>query len=109
MAKNKVKKLNPKGKTMGQISQEVSSKKTPKSVKVLERAKSQGLTPKARANANKIMNKANTEITKKAKSGETAKKLAEYVKESNKRKSKNVIKIRSGGAGIGGMFGVKNR
>jgi hypothetical protein len=55
------------------------------------------------------MNKANTEITKKAKSGETAKKLAEYVKESNKRKSKNVIKIRSGGAGLGGMFGVKNR
>jgi transcriptional regulator len=83
---------------------------TPKSnVKILERAKSQGLTPKARANANKIMNKANTEITNKAKSGETAKKLAGYVKESNNRKPRNVIKIRSGGAGLGGMFGVKNR
>ncbi len=106
MAKKKAP-AKPKGKT----SEKVKKSASPRSnVKILERPKSQGLTPQARANANKIMNKASTEATSKAKSGETAKKLAEYVKESNKRRTpKTVIKIRSGGAGLGGMFNTKNR
>ena len=109
MAKKKsaVKKLNPKKKTMGQISQEVAAKKTPKSnVKILKRGTA---TKTERAIVNKTMNKVNTKITKDAKSGKTANKLAGYVTESNKRNPKTVIKIRSGGAGLGGMFGVKNR
>ena len=110
MAKEKstVKKLNPKKKTMGQISKEVAAKTTPKSnVKILKRGTA---TATERAIVNKTMNKVSTKITKDAKSGKTAKKIAGYVTESNKRRTpKTVIKIRSGGAGLGGMFGVKNR
>ena len=49
--------------------------------------------------------------TVKAKSGATAKEKATEVKRENKKSKtpKTVIKIRSGGAGLGGMFGVKNR
>lgn len=108
MAKKKnVKTLNPKKKTMGEISKSVDAKTTPKSnVKILKRGTA---TATERAIVNKTMNKVSTKITKDAKSGKTAKKIAGYVKESNKNKPKTVIKIRSGGAGIGGIFGVKNR
>ena len=101
MAKNKVKKLNPKGKTMGQISKEVSSKKTPKSVKVVEGDS----LKKLRKNVDSYY------TTVKAKSGATAKEKAAEVKRENKKSKtpKTVIKIRSGGAGLGGMLNVKNR
>ena len=49
--------------------------------------------------------------TVKAKSGATAKEKAAEVKRENKisKIPRTVIKIRSGGAGLGGMFNVKNR
>ena len=52
--------------------------------------------------------------TEQAASGNAARQEAKRIKIQNdgntlKGKPKRVIKIRSGGAGLGGMFGVKNR
>ena len=104
MAKKKPAK--PAAKTSAKIKKTAQPRSN---VKILERQKSQGLTPQARANANKIMNAQRTADTNAAKSGEKAKRLADLMEQGNKGKSKKVIKIRSGGAGLGGMFGTKNR
>jgi len=74
MAKKKsiVKKLNPKKKTMGQISKEVAAKTTPKSnVKILE-----GKSNKQRQ---KIMNAQRTNATKDDKYGTTASRYREEI------------------------------
>ena len=81
---------------------------TPKSnVKILE-----GKSNKQRQ---KIMNAQRTTATQNAKSGATASRYAEELEyQKNKRRNSAVsriktVKVRSGGAGLGGMFGLKNR
>ena len=111
MAKKKeIKKLNPKGKTMKELTKEATkNKKTsePKSnVRVRSKLESK-ITSKDAANRRSNL------MTEGAKSGTTAYQKAEEIKYQN-QKARNsavsrikTIKIRGGGAG--GMFNAKNR
>ena len=71
--------------------------------KILKRSPSQGLTEIARANANRIMNEAQTKITNDAKSGAAAERGASMVRTG---KPNETIKIRTSGLqGKSGQLG----